>query len=714
MARKSSWNPIAFVPVQVTLISSIIYIVLFVLIILPYSTVPSPPSDPTPVQGINLTKAWLDLEFVSDGYHPIDSRRNGVVRQYLVDRIEEILQGNEVEYKTIISGVRDDYAVANETVSTAVTVFQDNLSNVTFIDDFRNEPYTCYSESENVMVYVRGEEDNTGDWWDDDNKYKGHGGVLVNAHYDSVSSGMGATDDGVGVITLLQLLSFFTQDGKQPRRGIVFLFNNGEENGLYGAHNYLRHPLSQFTHTFLNLEGAGAGGRATLFRSTDAEVTRFYASSPRPFGSSVGNDGFKRGYIRSGTDYSVFNGDNGMRGLDVAFYKPRSRYHTDQDNARETSPGSVWHMLSTSLETVKQMANYQGDEFQGAPDREGKLNIGTGSNGVWFDLFGRSFAIVSLPTMFALSVALLAAGPILFIILEVLLRRRDKWYLLAKRQYIHSSDDDQAVHFSGMRGLFRFPIAFAVATAAALASSYLVTKINPYIIYSSEYTVFAMLLSIWFALAWFFLAGADRVRPTALQRMFSLIWLYALSWVLLVATTVGENMLKLAGGYFIVVYNASVFVTLLISYIELFALPTKTEYVEHVESAEDAVEHGTARRGSQSSRSLLGPSGSRSRPSRESADDEATERTSLLRGAERQVGKTFPSMTRQRHPDTDGTLDEVDDPYLTKAYGEEQAWSSSLPSWMWIIQFLILAPINIVLVGQVALLLVAALHQYVY
>ena len=317
----------------------------------------------------------------------------------------------------------------------------------------------------------------------------------MNAHYDSVSSGYGATDDGVGVVTLLQLISYFTKDGNRPKRGIVALFNNGEENGLYGAHNYLRHPLSQFTHTFLNLEGAGAGGRAVLFRSTDAEVTRFYSASPRPFGSVVFDDGFKRGLVRSGTDYSVFNGDYGMRGLDVAFFEPRSRYHTDQDDAKNTSPNSVWHMLSTALYTMKAMTSYSGEAFDGPVKKNGKLDIDTASNAVWFDIFNRTFALLNLPTLFALSVTLLVAAPVILIVLQIILTRSDKWYPLAKKQYLHSSDDDEPVHFSGMRGLLRFPIAFIVATAAVSALAYLMVKINPYIIYRSEYIVWTVSLA---------------------------------------------------------------------------------------------------------------------------------------------------------------------------------------------------------------------------
>lgn len=59
-------------------------------------------------------------------------------------------------------------------------------------------------------------------------------GVLFSAHFDSVSTAPGATDDGMGVATLLSLVDYFAKN--QPKRTVVFNINNGEEDGLYGAH----------------------------------------------------------------------------------------------------------------------------------------------------------------------------------------------------------------------------------------------------------------------------------------------------------------------------------------------------------------------------------------------------------------------------------------------------------------------------------------------
>lgn len=74
-----------------------------------------------------------------------------------------------------------------------VTVFNDLLSNVTM--SFSGQPgspassVAAYFEGTNVIVYIRGTEDEPGEWWKaKSNRRKlpiGGGGVMVNAHYDS-------------------------------------------------------------------------------------------------------------------------------------------------------------------------------------------------------------------------------------------------------------------------------------------------------------------------------------------------------------------------------------------------------------------------------------------------------------------------------------------------------------------------------------------------
>ncbi|GAB7353062.1 hypothetical protein MBLNU459_g3612t1 [Dothideomycetes sp. NU459] len=715
MARRAR-NPIGFTALPVTLLATLVYTALLAALLVTHHVLPSAPKTATPKQwpGVNLTAAWLDLEELSSDFHPFNSRSNLQVRDWLVGRVSDILDANHAEWSlvsengTLRQAQSPAHAVAAAAAAPcAVTVFSDNKSNITYSE----KRGVHYFEGDNIMVYIRGSEDDPQDWWLGDDRYDGPGGVLVNAHYDSVSTGFGATDDGVGVITVLQLISHFTTDGNQPKRGILALLNNGEEDGLYGAKAFTQHPLAQFPHAFLNLEGAGAGGRATLFRSTDTEVTKFYAGSKYPFGTVVSGDGFKRGFVRSGTDYSVFTQDLGMRGLDVAFMEPRARYHTEQDDARDTSRESLWHMLSAALQTVKALSHDTSSTFESSNEQsEGKVNAGNGSDGVWFDILGRVFAVIQLHTLFALSVTLLVAGPILLILVEVGLQKTGKWYLFSRKQYLHSSDDDEPVSLFGWRGFFRFPIAFVAASAAVVALAFLLTKINPLILYSSEYAVWSMMLSAWLSVAWFVLRLGDSIRPSALSRVFTLLWMYALSWVALVAVTVGENQLHLGSGYFMVIYNAAIFVALLISYLEMFALPKKSVYAEHAVFGAEAVDDGHHRAESiRSTNHVDEPPRGRDGPNSNANDNEdANERTSLLNSRQ-----TFTRYGRdRRHSEvSDENTPLVQDPLINKAYEGEQAWSSSLPKWTWLLQFLVLGPINIILVGQIALLITSATNQ---
>lgn len=306
----------------------------------------------------------------------------------------------------------------------------------------------------------------------------------------SVSTGYGATDNGMSCVTMLQLLSYFTMEGRQPKNGIVLLFNNAEEDGLLGARAFGYSPLLKFCHTFVNLEGAGAGGRAILFRTTDLQSAQVYGKSPYPFGSVVAANAFERGVIKSGTDFEVFDRDFGQRGLDIAFYAPRSRYHTEDDDARHTSVRSIWHMLSAALASTERFSQITGTVFNG--DRsDGKSNLiqnGKKTEGVWFDLLGRAWAAFPLRGLFAWSLALLIATPLVLTIVTYMLIRKDKYYFFAKDIKLDSELDDP-VSLGGWKGFFRFPLAFVFAIGLTVASVLIVAKFNPLIIYSSGYAV---------------------------------------------------------------------------------------------------------------------------------------------------------------------------------------------------------------------------------
>lgn len=192
------------------------------------------------------------------------------------------------------------------------------------------------------------------------------------------------------------------------------------------------------------------------------------------------------------------------------------------------------------------------------------------------------------------------------------------------------------------------------------------------------------------------------MRPSALLRMYSLIWLFIGSFILLVFVTVLANNDQIAAGYPALFYFAAISAAVVLSYLEMFFAPTKAAYARHHEPE-------TSRRNSGSGSRPLAGNATATRPDdRAVADDDATETTSLLRGDRRSFaqhgGGRRESVTDNDEPES-RRLD------LGHLHPGEQGWSGKLPSWIWIVQFLFLAPIVIILVGQIALLLTSGLYQ---
>ncbi|RMJ05072.1 Vacuolar membrane protease [Fusarium kuroshium] len=732
-------NPFAFRPGPVSFWTTVIYLALVIPLIYVHETVPSAPSDRSLYQGLNLTEAWLDLQTISRAFHPYNSHENDVVRQFLIDRTKEILDRNSMPYTTeTIGGVdwhtRTTFAQTQDSVLNprdesiqsrprGATLFDDKISNVTWTYNTARPTGTNiakgtwmgqYFEGNNYYVYIHGKDDPEGEWWRSESAYKkfrGQGGVLVNCHFDSVSTGYGATDDGMSCVSMLQLLSYFTLQGRQPKNGIVLLFNNAEEDGLLGARAFGYSPLLHFTHTFVNLEGAGAGGRAILFRTTDLQAAKVYAKSPHPFGSVVAANAFERGVIKSATDYEIFADIFGQRGMDIAFYAPRARYHTNQDDTRHTSVNSIWHMLSAALASTERFSQITGTVFHG--DRsDGKSDLvqnGKKAEGVWFDIFGAAWAVFALRGLFAWSLTLLVATPLILVAMTYILVRKDKYYFFSRDIKMHHDINDDPVVLGGWKGFLRFPFALVFAGALTIASTLLLAKFNPLIIYSSPYAVWSMTLSLFYFSFWLIMRGASFVRPSALHRGFVLIWLFALGWGLQVLGAVAEDRMHIAALYATVFLQSAVFLALFISLLEQFALLGKHDFamqLHDAHQARDISSHGTDHE-------------SRPQPEEEPAqtegDDDGSEdatettplranepgygsstRTSFAATYRRSVAENAPSPPRMRR---------------YQPYEHEQSWSGRLPSWTWIIQFLLLAPVPVILFGNLGLVAMSALQM---
>ena len=115
------------------------------------------------------------------------------------------------------------------------------------------------------------------------------GAVLLSAHYDSVEAGPGASDDGLGVASALEIARIL--GSAPPRtRPVVFLLDDGEEQGLLGAEAFAtKHPWARDISAVVNLEARGTSGASLLFETSHDNRWLIEAASaiPHPVSSSV-------------------------------------------------------------------------------------------------------------------------------------------------------------------------------------------------------------------------------------------------------------------------------------------------------------------------------------------------------------------------------------------------------------------------------------------
>ena len=193
-----------------------------------------------------------------------------------------------------------------------------------------------------------------------------------------------------------------------------------------------------------------------------------------------------------------------------------------------------------------------------------------------------------------------------------------------------------------------------------------------------------MMISGFVFVAWFLARVADYGRPSSLARVYGFSWMWGGWWVLLVVAVVFEQELHLVGVYFILIFAALVWLTTWIAYLEMFSLPKKSVYGRTVAGEEP-----------ESSTRADGEEDEDGHPVA-NEETEATERSSLLRRGYRQE--------RENEESNKNGEEKTELP-------AEPEWSKSQWSILWLLQVIILIPINLVVVGQVALFTSEALHQ---
>lgn len=468
-----------------------------------------------------LGDAWTDLQIIAQHEHTYGSKGNDIVYEYLDKRISSLLTKSYMEL---------DHD-------------QDLDNNVMYSSVYGDRNTITYYESNNLIVRINGSDESLP-------------ALLVSAHYDSVPSSFGVTDDGMGVASLLGLLEYYaSKKVDQPERTIILNFNNDEEFGLYGATSFVEHPWFAQIGYFLNLEGTGAGGKAILFRGTDYGIVKYYSNVRYPYGTSIFQQGFNNHLIHSETDYKVYKEKGGLRGLDVAFYKPRDIYHTASDNIRNVDQKSLWHMLSTTLDFTAAIVAGKID----LDDESFSKTATSSTDTAVYQSFLNFFISFPVSLVVVYNIVLLTVAPLVNLLLLVIIfgyKKNWNWSFI---------------------NVIKFPLSLVISSFALnFINDAFTVPVNKFLPNSSPFLILTTYAATLFLLNYLILNGINQIfsRYKVVnhdEKLIVMIEIALLYWIMLIYSTAKLNKNKIGDDHsgeliiaiLLLVQSCAVFVGLL-------------------------------------------------------------------------------------------------------------------------------------------------------
>ncbi|XP_019434037.1 PREDICTED: endoplasmic reticulum metallopeptidase 1-like [Lupinus angustifolius] len=212
--------------------------------------------------------------------------------------------------------------------------------------------------------------------------------ILVSSHIDTVFATEGAGDCSSCIGVMLELARGVSQWAHGLKRGVIFLFNTGEEEGLSGAHSFItQHPWSNTVHMAIDLEAMGIGGKSSIFQAGPHPwaIENFAMVAKYPSGQIIAQDFFSSGALKSGTDFQVYKELAGLSGLDFAYADNSAVYHTKNDKLELLKKGSLQHLGENMLAFLLHIGAASDFPERNAKEAEGDTS---NNNAIYFDILG--------------------------------------------------------------------------------------------------------------------------------------------------------------------------------------------------------------------------------------------------------------------------------------------------------------------------------------
>ena len=338
-------------------ILTFLFLIFWVIVSLYQATPPSAVSAGAPAAEFSSGRAMGHVQMLAKQPHPMGSIEHGVVRDYIFNTLVTDGLQPTIQTATAVNRKADSMLVAGTT--------------------------------QNVVARLQGT-----------NNTKA---LLLSAHYDSRPQAFGASDDGAGVAAMLETLRA-VRSGPPLQNDVIFLFTDGEEDGLLGANAFIaEHPWTSDVGLVLNFDARGNSGPSMMFETSHSNgwlIQEFAKAAPYPVANSLSVEAYR--LLPNSTDFTVFNA-HGLPGLNFAYIDGFSSYHTLLDKTQTFDERSLQHHGSYALALTRQFGSLDLRQSP-TPDR------------VYFDLLG--LILVHYSKIWVLPLAIFAL--IVFVVLVVI------------------------------------------------------------------------------------------------------------------------------------------------------------------------------------------------------------------------------------------------------------------------------------------------------
>jgi len=183
--------------------------------------------------------------------------------------------------------------------------------------------------------------------------------IVIGAHFDHVGDNMngtynpGALDNASGTSTIMEVARMLKAYGNQPKKTIIFIAFNGEEQLAYGSKYYVSDPLYPLASTvMINVDTVGSKEELALqiegYKDSKTEIVQEFEKIAKNMGIKYNVS------TSSGTDHSSF----GEKNVEVV-----NLIHPDFNNGYHSPADTIDNIKVENIEKViKLIINYLNEE----------------------------------------------------------------------------------------------------------------------------------------------------------------------------------------------------------------------------------------------------------------------------------------------------------------------------------------------------------------